>query len=559
MRSHARYSGNIYNGFQQPAYNTFSYTWGRFELIRERGSNDEERQVLPVSNITWPIPEIRPEIFTVEEFQNAIHKASADTEWLWLDVACIDQKDDLTRDDEIGRQAAIFNNAVNSFIWLHATPLDTLQHLVDLLFESVSYIDNNSEAKYAATYDVEDEELPSDTGRYEKCIEDSGWIAKVSETLSILESDPWFSSLWTLQEAYLRQAGIILSKEGCMPERLNYDVVGLASLLMAWGEIDRVIRAEANEIRRSTGSQASSLLLEADRLLERMERLGLEAGDNPIILYSAAGCRQTKYKEDRIYGIMQVFGFRLGKTTKPGTHYTLQELEKQFAIALHERSAVWAQLFVHTQPQLPGYHWCISQSSRLPACLALITMGTRSCSTIEISQGSTEAVFSGPACGFSDLKGAWDRTRADGCSTLNFWQTRDTEQGTIPIEVIVLDNSHFAARHVPSHLRTLEHHNELHPRNKSVGELLASDSGCTLKVFLLGQISSDADTSNIDEDEEMSIGGTEFLASVGILARLVQYDGGEERWQRIGITVWANIPGSAIEDVDWCKIDAILD
>ncbi|KAK8073949.1 heterokaryon incompatibility protein-domain-containing protein [Apiospora phragmitis] len=301
---HERHQGNFYNGLQQPAYNALSYTWGRYEVTREASFNGE-RHVLPVSNITWPIPEIRPDIFTADEFRNAIQSASTDTGWLWVDVACIDQKDVLVRDDEIGRQAAIFNNAARSFVWLHITPGEKLQRLVDILFVAESRADENLVGRSAAAYYGSEYEQPfgSDPGEHQKCIDDPEWVAKVSETLAMLEADPWFSSLWTLQEAYLQQDSTILSKEGRMAQRDGYTA----------GRDERSPQIPPLDPPRSP------LLDEADRIVSRIIRLGLEAGDNPVFLYYAAGYRQTRDEEDRIYGIVHVFGLRLGKAREPGT------------------------------------------------------------------------------------------------------------------------------------------------------------------------------------------------------------------------------------------------
>ncbi|KAK8051739.1 hypothetical protein PG993_003124 [Apiospora rasikravindrae] len=588
MCSHERCPGNIYDGIQEPTYNTFSYTWGRFEVAR--GVQIEgKRLVLPVSNITWPIPEIKSDIFTVDELWNAV-KASATNDWLWIDVACIDQKDEKVRDDEIGRQAAIFNNAAASYIWLHSMPFDKLQRLVNLLFEAKARADDCLVARSAKSYydSEDDQQFPQSPGEQESCIDSRDWLDKVSETISILEADPWFSSLWTLQEAYLRQDSIILSKDARMPQRKEsendvervYETVGLASLWTAWGAIDSIIRAETSDIRSTLASSPPHLLREADQLASRIRRLGLKAGDNPVVLYSAAGYRQTRDEEDRIYGIMQVFGLRLGKARDPGVHFTLEELEMQFATALNARSTVWAQLFVHTEPQRAGYHWCISQSSHLPDCLTLIVLATRSSSTVAIDQGNNEALFSGKGCTFGMLKNAWDRAKVEKPLRANFWRTMHQEGGTVPIEVIALDNSRFAKEHISPDLRDLEQHDELHQRNQALGTLLVSNFGHALEVFLLGQISGDLDThdsgdefeegegkdymqkdDNEEEDDETKEAFTEdpsHMASVGLLVRPVIHNG-YQRWQRIGIVIWAHLPDSAMEQIDWHTVQAVLD
>jgi hypothetical protein len=46
------------------------------------------------------------------------------------------------------------------------------------------------------------------------CVIDDAWVNSLVTTLEILDHDPWFSSLWTLQISHLRADAVLLSKEG---------------------------------------------------------------------------------------------------------------------------------------------------------------------------------------------------------------------------------------------------------------------------------------------------------------------------------------------------------
>ena len=133
MTSYTWQPGNIYGRYQEPEYNAISYTWGRFCLTRnENGSGAEgsssSKQAIAVANVDWDIPEINPEHFSIEQFHTAIRAATKrlhervdgkNTEFLWLDIACIDQRWGSTDGAlEIGRQAAIFQGADEVYIWL---------------------------------------------------------------------------------------------------------------------------------------------------------------------------------------------------------------------------------------------------------------------------------------------------------------------------------------------------------------------------------------------------------------------------------------------------------
>jgi hypothetical protein len=132
--------GNRYGVHIAPLYNALSYTWGRYDIdnafIEKKANKRVLRQTKAVPirfegrpqgtiEVGWPkeVPRIDPEHFTVSEFGNVIRQAceldkSVKVEFLWVDVACIDQRDGPQKDAEIGRQAVLFRGAKAVFIWL---------------------------------------------------------------------------------------------------------------------------------------------------------------------------------------------------------------------------------------------------------------------------------------------------------------------------------------------------------------------------------------------------------------------------------------------------------
>jgi hypothetical protein len=105
MRSYERDGDNTYGGVREPAYNIISYTWGRWELPTRT------EQSISIQGIDWETPAVSPHIFTVAEFQSVLQHVGNDVDWVWVDIACIDQKNVTVRDEEVGRQAGIFNKA----------------------------------------------------------------------------------------------------------------------------------------------------------------------------------------------------------------------------------------------------------------------------------------------------------------------------------------------------------------------------------------------------------------------------------------------------------------
>ena len=68
--------GNIYNGVQEPEYNTISHTWGRFEL---KAGEMPEIDAIRIKGIDWDVPRIRPDHFTVEESENVLRNVVTPT------------------------------------------------------------------------------------------------------------------------------------------------------------------------------------------------------------------------------------------------------------------------------------------------------------------------------------------------------------------------------------------------------------------------------------------------------------------------------------------------
>lgn len=101
-----------------------------------------------------------------------------------------------------------------------------------------------------------------------------------------------------------------------------------------------------------------------------IERHGLLAlsQNSPFALYSASRRRQCFSDWDKVYGIQQVFDFRVGNTiegTDPSINYDRITLEAQFGALMLRKYPVNSQLHVFTEPVEPGRGWHISLSAPL--------------------------------------------------------------------------------------------------------------------------------------------------------------------------------------------------
>ena len=149
--------GDRYGQHVAPRYNAVSYTWGRYDLDfpgAKKSRQYRKTKSIEIKGIEWPVPRISPEHFRVDQFQRLIWRtcepfdiSEEKVDFLWLDVACIDQNNGPQKLAEIGRQAAIFHGAYRVFIWLTKLSADRLSHLVTNLVHSArTYVFNRRKA-----------------------------------------------------------------------------------------------------------------------------------------------------------------------------------------------------------------------------------------------------------------------------------------------------------------------------------------------------------------------------------------------------------------------------
>ena len=408
MTSYPWTPGNVYGGHRAPRYNAITYTWGRFAL-RPGDAEYAETDPLRIHGVAWPVPRVRASHFTAAEFRRAIESAAVfrpapaeeeeyeeeyeeeceeeyeeeyeeyeeeyeeedePADFVWLDVACIDQT--YPRTDayyrEVGRQATIFRGAQEVVVWLTTFDGDRLGRW------------------WAGLKAVEEPVVGVEVGNPPAVALDD-WVARVRGYLREMQTDPWFTSLWTLQEAFLRPKATILCREGRYRDqfgRVGVPIVRsgeLRDLVFRWNDVLRRLR-QLRDVERLWGFPLDRDAL--DGLVAEIGAIGfLEADDigfqqfrmfegdawlnsseddldddttktnnglvsaNPLMLLAASHHRECWEETDRVRGIMQVFGLRLGESAPdavPGKTYSLAELEDQLAAALLQMYPVSSQL-----------------------------------------------------------------------------------------------------------------------------------------------------------------------------------------------------------------------
>jgi hypothetical protein len=375
----------------KPRYNILTYTWGRFR--------QECGPALPIKETPWAIPSINPKYFTVDAFQRLVSwiLASNDIEWAWIDVACINQVADSPENaEEVGHQAAIFVKAAAVFVWLWTLDTRTLEN---------SYRDMNMHALRLGEHIANNPRILS--------MEAYETMVGLRTALGSFFQDPWFSSLWTLQELVLRKDAKIVSKD---VETIVWGDDWAGHLLMVvnmcqniWKDLQIMENRDVRPLHTNFFAPKTKIDVEVTAVKAMLLSAGFYYlwSDNPNVQYGTAKFRTATRDEDRIYAIMQMYNLRVGKSARPqlapDLHPSLVELEMEFAAVINEKYPILAQLFIHTVDDVPERTWCITVESTVPEGLRTYRNPKPEC-CITLT-GSTVLKVYGKCCSLSTLHG----------------------------------------------------------------------------------------------------------------------------------------------------------
>lgn len=378
MTSHERAEGDWYGETQRPDYSILSYTWGRWE-----DRNPHYPRSLPVLGVPWKVPTIKESHFTVETFQKIVNQMqTTGLEWAWIDIACIDQESDAIKMDEVGRQASIFRKASNVFVWLSHSCCETMATAMDVL-----------DSKAPGIWSTDD---------IDKL--DFGLVREIDEAVTVIFSDPWFSSLWTLQEIVLRNDALILTATGDSITLQSGYPLYMLMLINSCMNIYKKLNMFLGDFKSSEYSsrKANSITDTISHTLQLIAQAGFyyTFATNPNVQYGTAKYRTTSRPEDRIYAIMQIYNLRVGQSLRPNDQPSVDSLKHEFALAINSYSLLLGQLFLHTSRPVPGLSWCITEMSRVPQTL-LSCRRPETFSSMTYSDSKSIQVV-GPLCSFAD-------------------------------------------------------------------------------------------------------------------------------------------------------------
>jgi hypothetical protein len=428
--------GNFYGDHEAPKYNALSYTWGRWSLDDSALKSIES---IEITGVSWPIPRIHPDHFTVDEFMNVIRLSSINAgkvegpgeqatkspcDFLWLDVACIDQKHSATYMSEIGRQAIIFENVSQVFIWLNRydhTKLSPLCINLRAVADRLRF-DSSIDAPF------QNHLFSVSVGIPLKPEDNPNWPFQALEDFTSLIADPWFSSLWTLQEAFLSSMAQILSRDGqtitYKPGPNDWGITLSDSTFTLW-DLEDIVQFLMQYCSRRTMAETQGTVAPSKPELSRRlyeSGIGHLFLHGPIALLPVARFRVTTRPEDCVYGIMQIFNFKLGNArngSAPSSPYTLPELEDELGEALIQAYPLQSQCFIFTEPPPVGKGWHISTICAIPRLDSLLPNRASDSRSARFNQnlpwnlitkrlrGILWGYLSGLACPLHTLAKAW--------------------------------------------------------------------------------------------------------------------------------------------------------
>ncbi|KAI1739991.1 heterokaryon incompatibility protein-domain-containing protein [Xylaria scruposa] len=491
LTSVERVGNATYGTFERPTYNILSYTWGRFE--------SSAGEAIVIHNTPWKIPRIRPDHFTTSDFYRVINRVSQGCSHIWIDVACIHQENEAIKLSEIGHQAAIFQGARCAFIWLSHCSVDGLEPL-----------------RQQIMYD----EVPRFSTIMRKR---TRYFQRSLQIFQHLFNDPWFSSLWTLQEAFLRPDATVLTKDA---STLLYDSLGddmwLELLLEFFSDVYDIMQTLLRNSKSLKKSQTGKIFL-AREIVKLISDAGAKELhlSNGIQLYAISTSRNPRDHKDKIYGIQQVFGTALGETARTwnGTRFTLEELEDLLGDHIGILSPIFSQMWIRIGDSQPKRSFSLSSRLTVPPYitdnLTRVSLdGHKSMGSISFHKWFGHW-FSGYLCDFSTMCSYWKTAR------IHFSSKALERRPDYRIEYIHLDQTDRNQRAFPT---ALLQEGSLCGRPGELNALILAEYGIETRVFLLGKIIS---SDRVRHESSWT----------GILAYPVN-DDGDIYWTRIGICIW---------------------
>ncbi|RDW90920.1 hypothetical protein BP5796_02085 [Coleophoma crateriformis] len=303
-------------------YTAISYTWGRF-MVRDTRERDTD-----MAGCYWKIPaNLR---FTRQELNCAVLKIGSANP-VWLDLFCIPQDDnDEEKGIEIKKQAQIFKHAAKAAVWLYEGD--------DLVQEICSW--------HFSHYIYEILVIPV-SGKF------TGETKKRLALLKRLAAEvPWMTSTWTLQESALRSDAAFYDKRGDpILGKSDSKPLTIFDFMRTMSQIEEEMESIRN-FEYTMAKEDLDLFTSARKAVINVG-LGRLNTMNSQELYRAASFRVCERPHDTVYGIMSAIGVEM----EADYNRDMDQLRKDFIVALHNRAPAEMQSFLHFDSCDDGSAW----------------------------------------------------------------------------------------------------------------------------------------------------------------------------------------------------------
>jgi len=202
-----------------PDYLCISHTWGRWR----------KEPKIPVHGVPWLVPQNTR--FEVARLPDDLQRIQPPCPYVWLDLFCIPQDGSAKADEEIARQASIFQCSTQCLAWLNdakswhgvAQALDWISALYlrhtsrEGVYETDRWI-SEAAARAGSTVELtkpigQDLGLAPEIERYMREAHLTDQSLLLDGVNTHYEPTVWFSSLWTLQEAALCPHLLLVNRE----------------------------------------------------------------------------------------------------------------------------------------------------------------------------------------------------------------------------------------------------------------------------------------------------------------------------------------------------------
>jgi hypothetical protein len=262
---------------EHPVYMAISHTWGRWRTARS----------IPIPGVPWPVPGNTQ--FNVEALAGMLSEISFSERYIWLDLFCIPQTDpenDPRAKMEIANQAAIFKSATIAIAWLTTVPSwGGLQSTIELI--ALQFVGQDGGLELQEVIKLATEKAQKTTHLVVKDVRSKDVRDDVKGNLQ-----PWFTSLWTLQELCLRP-DMLLCDSSWRPFSIGHFKVPMDHIMALWQSKDhqRFLEAQPEDARMPTGWLELALVLVDTGIKELPEMspmMVLVLGD---LRMSVVGCR----------------------------------------------------------------------------------------------------------------------------------------------------------------------------------------------------------------------------------------------------------------------------